>query len=429
MYVPAPTVAELARPIPSTAHIDQDVFEYLCVIWGRYADPNTITAELLSPAGSGTLTKAFYFLLLQHRSRMLEERGIFMDIDEPSLSSARGEKFITRLYMAPLSKKPRPLSADNTPGGRTSGFAFLPPHMSNDRMATAPPAYQSSWAQAQARRTRPSSPAGPRGHRPRPISSPPPAHTHAHTSFAMSNMTHPNNPSSPSRARAFYGGSRSPPAAAYSEQLNPFVTSIQSHSHEHTTGFVVPLGPISPSPLSGTLPPVSAPRISNATFQRTIDDIAGRMNMLNAAFARAQIQARADATQAQAQERYRALPMLGQYPAPTEAEPDKEPAHVLAASGGDKENASVGQCSSGRMRPSAGYTAEDGHVLNGLGFSKANISGVLRKEIGNIAVPPEAVTVPRTKKDRKSSKRKSPFHPLPPSSQHIIYPLSPRNFK
>ena len=346
-----------------------------------------------------------------------------MDIDEPSLSSVRGEKFVTRLYMAPLSKKPRPLSADSTPA-RTSGFAFLPPHMSDDRMATAPPAYQPYWAQAQARRTRPSSPAGPRGHRPRPISSSPPAHTHAHATFAIPNMTHPNNPSSPSHARAFYGGSRSPPAASYLEQLNPFVTSIQAHSHEHTTGFVVPLGPMAPSPLSGTLPPVSAPRISNATFQRTIDDIAGRMNMLNAAFARAQIQARADTAQAQAQARYRGLPMLGQYPAPAEAEPDKEPVHTHTASEGDKENASVEQGSGGRRRPNAGYTAED-QVLSGLGFSKANGSGVLRKEIGNIAVPPEAVTVTRTKKDRKNSKRKSSLCPILSSSRHHLPTLLP----
>jgi hypothetical protein len=426
VYVPAPTVAELARPIPSTAHIDPDVFAYLCVIWGRYADPNTITAELLSPAGSGTLTKAFYFLLMQHRSKTLEERGIFMDIDEPSLLNARGEKFITRLYMAPLSKKPRPLSADSTPA-RTSGFAFLPPHMSDDRMTTAPPAYQPSWAQAQARRTRPSSPAGPRGHRPRPISSPPPVHTHAHASFAMTNMAHPNDPSSPSQTRTFYGGPRSPPTAPYPEQLNPFVASVQAHSHEHTAGYVVPLGPVAPSPLSGTLPPVSAPRISNATFQRTIDDIAGRMNMLNAAFARAQIQARADAAQAQAhaQARCRALPMLGQYPSLAEAEPDKGPPRSTAASGGDKENASVELGSSGRRRPSTGYATDEGQVLSGLGFSKANGSGVLRKEIGNIAASLETATATRTKKDRKNSKRKLTSHLLPFTTYHLPIFLPP----
>ncbi|KAH9061116.1 kinase-like domain-containing protein [Lactarius vividus] len=356
IYVPAPTVVELARPIPSTAHIDPDVFEYLCVIWGRYADPNTITAELLSPAGSGTLTKAFYFLLQQHRSSTLEERGIFMDIDEPSLLNARGEKIVTRLYMAPLSKKPRPLSADSAPAP-ISRFTF-PPHTFNESMSTAPPAYQPTWAQGQVRRTRPSSPAGPRAHRPRPISSPPPAHALSHPSLTAPNMTPLSNPSSPSRARAFYGGPRGPPAAAYIAQPNPFVPSGQAHPHEHATGFMVPLGPITTSPLSGTLPPVSAPRISNATFQRTIDDIAGRMNVLNAAFARAQIQARADVAQAQA--RFRTLPMLGH----------------------------------------TGHNTEEGQVLSGIGFGKANGSGVLRKEIGNIAVPPEAVI--RMKKDRRS---------------------------
>src|SRR5260370_11782276 len=107
----------------------------------------------------------------------------------------------------------------------------------------------------------------------------------------MSNMTHPNNPYSPSHARTFYGGSQSPPATPYAEQLNPFVASVQAHEHEHTAGYVVPLGPIAPSPVSGTLPPVSAPRVSIPTFQRTIDDIAGRMNMANAAFALAHIHA------------------------------------------------------------------------------------------------------------------------------------------
>src|SRR5258708_15726858 len=138
----------------------------------------------------------------------------------------------------------------------------------------------------------------------------------------MANMQPPNNPSSPTHARTFYGGSQSPPATPYAEQLNPFVASVQAHEHEHTAGYVVPLGPIAPSPVSGTLPPVSAPRISNATFQRTIDDIACRMNMLNAAFARAQIQARADAVQGRA--RLRTLPMLGQYPVPSEVGAEKE---------------------------------------------------------------------------------------------------------
>jgi hypothetical protein len=340
-----------------------------------------------------------------------------MDIDEPSLLNARGEKFVTRLYMAPLSKKRRPLSTDSTPA-QASAISNLPLPTSDDRLANAPPAYQQSWAQAPPRRTRPSSPAGPRGHRPRPISSPPPAHAHSHATFGAPNMTPFSNPSSPTHQRGFYAVPRSPPAISYAEQLNPFIVSTQPHSHEHTPSYMVPLGPISASPLSGALPPVSAPRISNATFQRTIDDIAGRMNVLNAAFARAQLQARADAAQAQAQAqvRYRALPMLGQYPAPTEVEPEKGPAHAHEVSEGDKENASMEHGPGGRRRPSTTvYSMEDTQVLNGLGFGKANGSGVLRKEIGNIAVPTEAVT--RTKKDRKSKSKSSPSSPLPPSNR------------
>ena len=301
-----------------------------------------------------------------------------------------------------------------------SGFAF-PLHTSDERMSTAPPAYQPTWAQGPMRRTRPSSPAGPRAHRPRPISSPPPAHALSHPSLTAPNMTPLNNPSSPSHARNFYGGPCVPPAAAYIEQPNQFALSGQTHLHEHSNGFMVPLGSIAPSPLSGTLPPVSAPRISNATFQRTIDDIAGRMNVLNAAFARAQIQARADAVQDRA--RLRTLPMLGQYPAPTEAGAEKELAHVHEAmSGGDKENASIEQGSSGRKRPSTSLLAEEGQVL---GFGKANGSGVLRKEIGNIAIPPEAVT--RIKKDRRSKRKSSPFSAIPvPIHPIITFPPPPR---
>ncbi|OSX61070.1 hypothetical protein POSPLADRAFT_1146716, partial [Postia placenta MAD-698-R-SB12] len=69
IYVPAPPVSELAQPLPSALHIDRDLFESLCVIWGRHADPNVIRADLLSPAGQGTLAKAFYFLLQKHREK------------------------------------------------------------------------------------------------------------------------------------------------------------------------------------------------------------------------------------------------------------------------------------------------------------------------------------------------------------------------
>jgi hypothetical protein len=87
-YVPAPSVEELARPVQSQAHIDRDIFESLCVIWGRHADPNSIKDDLLSPPGQGTLAKAFYFLLQKHKEKALAEHGIVMDVAE-ELSETR----------------------------------------------------------------------------------------------------------------------------------------------------------------------------------------------------------------------------------------------------------------------------------------------------------------------------------------------------
>ncbi|ETW77987.1 hypothetical protein HETIRDRAFT_324951, partial [Heterobasidion irregulare TC 32-1] len=69
VYVPAPSVAELARPLRSPEHIDKDVLEYLCVVWGRLAEAEQVKSDLLSPAGQGTLAKAFYFLLQKHREK------------------------------------------------------------------------------------------------------------------------------------------------------------------------------------------------------------------------------------------------------------------------------------------------------------------------------------------------------------------------
>ena len=81
-YVPAPSVGELARPVHSQAHIDRDIFKSLCVIWGRHADPNSIKDDLLSPPGQGTLAKAFYFLLQKHKEKVLADHGIVVDVEE-----------------------------------------------------------------------------------------------------------------------------------------------------------------------------------------------------------------------------------------------------------------------------------------------------------------------------------------------------------
>ena len=102
-YVSAPPVSELAKPLPSALHIDRDLFESLCIIWGRHADVDSIQTDLLSPAGQGTLAKAFYFLLQKHREMTMQEHGILMDIEE--VLNAQG-KVVTKQYAAPRSKPP-----------------------------------------------------------------------------------------------------------------------------------------------------------------------------------------------------------------------------------------------------------------------------------------------------------------------------------
>ena len=98
-YVPAPSVSELAQPLPSALHIDRDLFQSICVIWGRHADPDTIKADLLSPEGDCTLAKAFYFLLQKHRERAMEEHGISVD----DVLKSPG-KVVIKQYSAPKSR-------------------------------------------------------------------------------------------------------------------------------------------------------------------------------------------------------------------------------------------------------------------------------------------------------------------------------------
>lgn len=173
IYVPAPPVSELAQPLPSALHIDRDLFESLCVIWGRHADPNVIRADLLSPAGQGTLAKAFYFLLQKHREKTMEENGILMDIDE--VFNAVG-KIITKQYAAPRSKRPTHPELQDLNRPPLPQVQFL----NSGRNAPAPPVRSSSpmtltintdmLIERPPSRAHPPSPVGPRPQKPRPVS-------------------------------------------------------------------------------------------------------------------------------------------------------------------------------------------------------------------------------------------------------------------
>ncbi|KAI1788670.1 Pkinase-domain-containing protein [Ganoderma leucocontextum] len=166
-YVPAPPISELARPLPSALHIDRDLFESLCIIWGRHADVDSIQTDLLSPPGQGTLAKAFYFLLQKHREMTMEEHGILMDIEE--VLNTQG-KIITKHYAAPRSK---PTGRRSLELALSAPTIPVPKYLRPDRPAPAPPTrtpspsaaaavVSVSDAERPASRSRPSSPLGPR---------------------------------------------------------------------------------------------------------------------------------------------------------------------------------------------------------------------------------------------------------------------------
>ncbi|KAI0822957.1 Pkinase-domain-containing protein [Trametes gibbosa] len=174
-YVPAPPVSELAKPLPSALHIDRDLFESLCVIWGRHADTDGIRADLLSPAGQGLLAKAFYFLLQKHREKAMEEHGILMDID--GVLNTEG-KIILKQYAAPRSKIGNRKSAEVA---RSAGASVQQPQrLRSDRPAPQPPSRTPSPkphlaintavpVERAPSRPHPPSPVGPRPQKPKPL--------------------------------------------------------------------------------------------------------------------------------------------------------------------------------------------------------------------------------------------------------------------
>ncbi|KAF9219530.1 Pkinase-domain-containing protein [Gyrodon lividus] len=169
IYVPAPSVTELAQPLASEAHIDDELLESLRVIWGKHADTVAIKADLLSPQGEGTLAKAFYFLLHQSREQTLKDHGIILDADDSHLHETG--KIITKQYRSPSQRRPNRREADvPTRRGRLHTSRDAPPPPS--RTPSPDPPAKGALSGTSVSRSRTPSPVGPRPPKPRPVSSP-----------------------------------------------------------------------------------------------------------------------------------------------------------------------------------------------------------------------------------------------------------------
>ncbi|KIJ59399.1 hypothetical protein HYDPIDRAFT_100793 [Hydnomerulius pinastri MD-312] len=169
IYVPAPSVTELARPLASEAHIDEDLLESLRVIWGKHADTEAIKTDLLSPQGEGTLAKAFFFLLHQYREQTLKDYGIILDVEESQLTM--GFKVVTKQYRSPSQRRPNRLEAGEIPTrhGRLHTDRDAPPPPS--RTPSPNPSGMGPPSPTSISRSRTPSPVGPRPPKPRPASS------------------------------------------------------------------------------------------------------------------------------------------------------------------------------------------------------------------------------------------------------------------
>ena len=277
LYVPAPPVADLARPLRSASHIDSDLFESLVVIWARRADREELKADLLSRPGSGTLAKAFYFLLYLYREHTLKETE-FAD-DKPA-----DGKVVTKKYTAPPIRVSTKLAAQ----------------VRSDREAPAPPTLNlpvistPQGAMVPPPRVRLTSPVGPRLQRMRPLSSPPPQTIPPKNHRAVSGITAaekatvlrrssaavpqlpslhlPNEPvfqsmnvgeRIPNPRRKSAGSPQSPDSVVQSPRPAVFAP--------------IPVPASAQKPL---MPLLKAPRIANVVFQRQLDDITERVNVL-----------------------------------------------------------------------------------------------------------------------------------------------------
>lgn len=298
VYIPAPPVAELARPLRSVAHINSDLLESLLVIWGRNADREDVKAALLSPPGSGTLAKAFYFLLHLYREQTLYDNGI-LDDDHYGVDG----KIITKQYTAPPSRPPSQLGVDSAS-----------PHIRSDRDVPVPPSCPPSpnlpslskvaplSVVEKPSRSRPISPSGPRLPKLRPVSSPVPSYTQPrNVRTAPASLVVLDRPSTSRRSSAMPATSLHPiprsPILQTRDQMvfqpmqydSPPQTSNMRFpviSPRHSTQPTASHGvartqvPISTTSLNEPMPLLRAPRTANVELQRAVDDITDRVNIL-----------------------------------------------------------------------------------------------------------------------------------------------------
>jgi hypothetical protein len=225
-----------------------------------------VKEELLSPPGDGTLAKAFYFLLYRHREVVLQEHGILATLNAPAQAKA---KTITRLHMSPLSKKNRPLSLDSaTAPEPRSLMAYA---LERGRTEPTRPRPHLTPLVPPASPVREASRRSPVGPRPRPASTP----TGSRASTPTNDREPPESPVR--RARVVYDPRTPPQARRARAPTEPMSAPAHRTAFAFNASTLSQQSAVLSPPLVGMISP---PRVADPAVQRTIDDLANRMNVL-----------------------------------------------------------------------------------------------------------------------------------------------------
>ncbi|KAL4263632.1 Protein kinase domain-containing protein [Pleurotus pulmonarius] len=295
-----PSPSTLATPLASPGHVDPELLASLLVIWGRHAGESgeCIIHDLCSPAGEGTLAKAFYFLLGKYRDGVLAEQrraeGDMQKFRQECESAfgpaSRGEGPAIRPYIKRASTmrtsrehaysdqlQPRPAFhncvSSPTPVRASNGghILLIPPQMT-----------RASASSRSSSRDRPPSPIGPRQPG-RPVSSQRTTGSAAtaYTNSVGCHIARPSSrPSGPRRGNTYSYHPRSAETSAgfiLEQPSHATKDQVRIRSRSHTTA-PHPTTDVTMASPTAELQPIVPPRSSNAHLQSVMDEISQQLN-------------------------------------------------------------------------------------------------------------------------------------------------------
>lgn len=278
-----PSPSTLARPIAHPDLIDPELFKSLCIIWGRHADPDgkNVMQELCAPPEHGVLSKAFYFLLGKYRDEKsrsgdLEIGTVQSKYKLPTLDFDAGWKLDKVEINGILERERKPAHSRAKTSAPISVSGPAPPIVTRGLTTS---------------RERPASPGGPRT----PTKNQRASHHDYFTAPQTYTATRPASSkptkSDPLRPIMKHGHTYHPQSEIagvhFFQQPQPQRIST-THRYSRPVSTLVassalaspPCSPPRPVSVSPRLPLLTPPKTPNRDLQKTMNELADRVNEL-----------------------------------------------------------------------------------------------------------------------------------------------------